>query len=85
MAAVPHEKSSALGLYTEASTPFKNSTLSSAFSPLANAYSRLSSWRTALGFPNPGTVENLQKEVKSGYFIIVIRLRQIPDMTQQRI
>jgi len=34
-------------------------------SPLVNAYSRFSQWRTALDLPNPGTAENLQKEVKS--------------------
>jgi mitochondrial import receptor subunit TOM40 len=34
-------------------------------SPLANAWSRFSYWRTALALPNPGTAEGLQKEVKS--------------------
>jgi mitochondrial import receptor subunit TOM40 len=32
--------------------------------PLANVYTRYSSWRTSLGLPHPGTAENLQKEVK---------------------
>jgi len=56
MAAVSHENSPNLG-----PAPSKKST----FSPLANTYSRFASWRAALGLPNPGTVENLQKEVKS--------------------
>jgi len=33
--------------------------------PFANVYNRFASWRKALDLPNPGTVENLQKEVKS--------------------
>jgi len=37
----------------------------SAFSSLTNIYSRFSAWRDSLGLPNPGTAENLQKEVKS--------------------
>jgi mitochondrial import receptor subunit TOM40 len=65
---VPHENSLSLGSYTESLAPSKSSTLFPVFSPLVNAYSRLSSWRAALGLPNPGTVENLQKEVKSEFF-----------------
>jgi len=65
MATVSHEKSPTLGPYTENAAPSKNSTLFAPISPLANAYSRFSSWRTALALPNPGTVENLQKEVKT--------------------
>ncbi|KAI9446450.1 eukaryotic porin-domain-containing protein [Lactarius indigo] len=65
MAAASHEKSLPPGSYTEAPVQSKKSTLFSAFSPLANASSRFSSWRTALGLPNPGSVENLQKEVKT--------------------
>ncbi|KAH9180557.1 eukaryotic porin-domain-containing protein [Lactarius sanguifluus] len=65
MAAASHEKSLPPGPYTEPPTQPKKSTLFSAFSPLANASSRFSSWRTALGLPNPGSVENLQKEVKT--------------------
>jgi hypothetical protein len=38
------------------------------FSPLANVYHRFAQWRTDLGLPNPGTVENLQKEVKGTMF-----------------
>ncbi|KAG2020271.1 mitochondrial import receptor subunit tom40 [Coprinopsis cinerea AmutBmut pab1-1] len=34
-------------------------------SPLFNAYDRFASWRRDLGLPHPGTVEGLQKEVKS--------------------
>jgi hypothetical protein len=68
MVASPNEKSLSLGPFTESPAPSKSSTLFPVFSPLANAYSRLSSWRTALGLPNPGSVENLQKEVKSELF-----------------
>jgi len=35
------------------------------FTPFFNIYNRFSQWRSDLGLPNPGTVENLQKEVKS--------------------
>jgi len=41
-----------------------SSPFASVVSPLANVYDRLSQWRTALGLSNPGTVENLTKEVK---------------------
>ncbi|KAI0082793.1 hypothetical protein K474DRAFT_1633154 [Panus rudis PR-1116 ss-1] len=34
-------------------------------SQVAGLYNRFSSWRQSLDLPNPGTVENLQKEVKS--------------------
>ncbi|KAG2753207.1 hypothetical protein P692DRAFT_20845921 [Suillus brevipes Sb2] len=37
----------------------------SALSPLTSVFSRFSQWRKSLDLPNPGTVENLQKEVKS--------------------
>ena len=33
-------------------------------SPLSNAYDRVQQWRADLGLPNPGTTENLQKEVR---------------------
>lgn len=33
-------------------------------SPFFNAYDRFASWRADLGLPQPGSVENLQKEVK---------------------
>ncbi|KAI0006040.1 eukaryotic porin-domain-containing protein [Russula compacta] len=66
MAASPNEKSPTLNPYAETSAPSKiSSSLFPTFSPLGNAYSRFSSWRAALGLPNPGTVENLQKEVKT--------------------
>lgn len=34
-------------------------------SPLVGVYNRFNYWRTALELPNPGSAENLQKEVKS--------------------
>ena len=33
-------------------------------SPFTDAYDRFARWRADLGLPHPGTVENLQKEVK---------------------
>lgn len=41
--------------------------------PLVNIYSRFSQWRTSLGLPSPGTVENLQKEVKCTFIQPVYR------------
>ena len=86
MVASPHEKAISLGPYTEASAPSKSSTLFPVFSPFANAYTRFSSWRVALGLPNPGSVENLQKEVKSKLFADCGSVRAVSDrVTQQRI
>ncbi|KAG6818105.1 hypothetical protein H0H87_000009 [Tephrocybe sp. NHM501043] len=34
-------------------------------SPFTDVYDRFNQWRTDLGLPHPGTVENLQKEVKA--------------------
>ncbi|KDR81622.1 hypothetical protein GALMADRAFT_239683 [Galerina marginata CBS 339.88] len=34
-------------------------------SPFFNAYDRFAAWREDLGLPHPGSVENLQKEVKA--------------------
>ncbi|KZT11315.1 uncharacterized protein LAESUDRAFT_720534 [Laetiporus sulphureus 93-53] len=34
-------------------------------SPFVNLFNRFSAWRKSLDLPNPGTVENLQKEVKT--------------------
>ena len=42
----------------------KKSSLLSAISPLTSLYARLAEWRKSLDLPNPGMVENLQKEVK---------------------
>ncbi|KZT42078.1 hypothetical protein SISSUDRAFT_1069613 [Sistotremastrum suecicum HHB10207 ss-3] len=39
--------------------------LTTAVSPFTSVYNRISQWRTELDLPNPGTVENLQKEVKN--------------------
>ena len=76
MVSPPHENSLSSGPYTETSAPPKSSTLA-VISPLVNAYSRLSSWRAALGLPNPGTVENLQKEVKSKFFAVCKSFRRV--------
>ena len=32
--------------------------------PLSNVYNRFARWRTDLDLPQPGSIENLQKEVK---------------------
>jgi hypothetical protein len=86
MVASSHEKTPSLGPYTETSAPSKSSTLFPVFSPLANVYSRFSSWRAALGLPNPGSVENLQKEAKSELFADCRSVRAVSDrVTQQRI
>jgi hypothetical protein len=41
--------------------------LTTAVSPVASLYERFSQWRTLFGLPNPGQVEDLQKEVKSNF------------------
>ncbi|EGN95959.1 hypothetical protein SERLA73DRAFT_185412 [Serpula lacrymans var. lacrymans S7.3] len=41
-------------------SPFLNTV-----SPLTSVYNRFYEWRKSFDFPNPGTVENLQKEVKA--------------------
>ncbi|KAI0093574.1 eukaryotic porin-domain-containing protein [Irpex rosettiformis] len=38
---------------------------SSVFAPATNAYGRLAAWRRALDLPQPGTIENIQKEVRN--------------------
>ena len=52
--------------YPTTYAPLK-STVHSYFNPLSpfhNVYSRFARWRADLGLPQPGSVENLQKEVK---------------------
>jgi mitochondrial import receptor subunit TOM40 len=47
--------------------PYSPSSRSSYFAPISpffNAYDRFALWRADLGLPQPGTVENLQKETK---------------------
>ncbi|CCO31036.1 Mitochondrial import receptor subunit TOM40 AltName: Full=Mitochondrial import site protein ISP42 [Rhizoctonia solani AG-1 IB] len=46
----------------DTSGPF--AALAAAASPFVNTYSRFASWKADLGLTSPGTVENLQKEVK---------------------
>lgn len=41
----------------------EKSTAYSYFNPLS-IYNRFARWRADLGLPQPGTIENLQKEVK---------------------
>jgi len=40
------------------------SVVSPTFSPVASLFDRFSRWRASFGLPNPGQVEDLQKEVK---------------------
>lgn len=44
------------------------SSSSGMFAPVTNIYNRLQAWRQSLDLPNPGTIENLQKEVKCTSF-----------------
>lgn len=41
-----------------------SSILGSVASPFTSLYSRFSNWKSSFDLPNPGTAENLQKEVK---------------------
>ena len=50
------------------STPVVVSSYFNPISPFFNAYDRFARWRAYLGLPQPGTVENLQKEVKGNSF-----------------
>lgn len=47
-----------------------SSSLLSAFAPVTNAYNRLAEWRRALDLPQPGTIENIQKEVRSAFVFL---------------
>ncbi|KAF5365659.1 hypothetical protein D9758_003333 [Tetrapyrgos nigripes] len=47
----------------EQSSP--NPLLFPAYTPFSSTLNRFQKWRADLGLPNPGTVENLQKEVKA--------------------
>jgi len=53
-------------LESTASTPPSSSRgfLSTAVSPFTSVYDRFQQWRISLGLPNPGQVEDIQKEVK---------------------
>ena len=45
----------------------KNLTAQTSFSPLSpfiNVYNRFARWRSDLDLPQPGAIENLQKEIK---------------------
>lgn len=47
-------------------------------SPFFNAYDRFARWREDLGLPHPGSVENLQKEVKGMQIrSFLLRIRQV--------
>jgi mitochondrial import receptor subunit TOM40 len=59
------EKTGLVDPYSPSAPESRKSSLFLPFAPFSNIYNRFSQWRTDLGLPNPGTVENLQKEVKS--------------------
>ena len=50
--------------HSPSSTPVVVPSYFNPVSPFFNAYDRFARWRADLGLPQPGTVENLQKEVK---------------------
>jgi mitochondrial import receptor subunit TOM40 len=50
---------------TPSEQPSSKSAYLNAISPLTNAWNRYSEWRTSFDLPNPGSTENLQKEVKA--------------------
>ncbi|KAI0054083.1 hypothetical protein FA95DRAFT_1579134 [Auriscalpium vulgare] len=60
MAAFPPEK-----LSLDPAFPSSPSSSRGRLGALSDAYNRFSSWRSTLGLSNPGSVENLQKEVKN--------------------
>jgi mitochondrial import receptor subunit TOM40 len=57
-----------LPAHTQSELPPSKSAYLNVISPLTNAWNRYSEWRTGLGLPNPGTAEQLQKEVKGTLF-----------------
>ncbi|KAF9246498.1 eukaryotic porin-domain-containing protein [Melanogaster broomeanus] len=62
--ALPSEKLGLSDPSPSLSQPPQKSSYLSAISPLTGVFTRFSEWRNSLDLPNPGTVENLQKEVK---------------------
>jgi mitochondrial import receptor subunit TOM40 len=62
------EKPGAIDLPSQSASEPRNSLFLRPFTPFANVYHRFAQWRTDLNLPNPGTVENLQKEVKGASF-----------------
>ena len=56
------EKDAQLTTYAPENLPAHNNF--SPLSPFYNVYNRFARWRAALDLPQPGAIENLQKEVK---------------------
>lgn len=54
---------------TSISVDSSPSSSSGVFGPALNIYNRIGQWKEALGLPNPGTVENISKEVKGTFSI----------------
>jgi mitochondrial import receptor subunit TOM40 len=54
-----------IGPYASLSAASPSQTSSNPYSPFWSYLNRFSQWRAELGLPNPGSVENLQKEVKA--------------------
>ncbi|RDB21047.1 putative mitochondrial import receptor subunit tom40 [Hypsizygus marmoreus] len=66
MASTSHsEKDGVLDPYAPESSITTTYSYFNPISPFTDAYDRFAQWRTDLGLPHPGTVENLQKEVKA--------------------
>lgn len=65
---------------TSLKSPYLN-----AISPLTNAWNRYSEWRKSFGLPNPGSSEQMQKEVKGLFtgFILSLCSGDWPQSTQQ--
>jgi len=67
MASTLHSEKDVLGdTHALLHVPLKSSYFNP-LSPFTDAYDRFAQWRADLGLPHPGTVENLQKEVKGTY------------------
>jgi len=54
---------------TPSEQPSSKSAYLNAISPLTNAWNRYSEWRTSFDLPNPGSTENLQKEIKGEFSV----------------
>ena len=51
-----------------AAVPSTSTAHTGLFAPVTNLYGRLQAWRQSLELPNPGTIENLQSQVKCTCF-----------------
>lgn len=63
-----------LPIPTQLDTAPSKSSYLNAISPLTSAWNRYSEWRTSFGLPNPGSSEQLQKEVKGSFMAVMFYL-----------